>query len=201
MKTALFVPGFLKGAKDVKKAQLYAKKVEKIFSQYDWKIMMADCYHGACNESINAYSRRLADQIACVDPQAIIAHSMGTLVVRGSWKYNREFSGPIVFVEGPNAGVSWWKLLLFVKRYPIWRAAMRDTIKESSFMKDIKEDNIPNFNKLLEIQGKFSQIFLARNVFVPLEYAERLEKFPLLGHRAIIIDEDVIKTIINFINS
>lgn len=198
-RTILFVPGFLKESEDVSRANSYVEKLNNIFGQHGWNVIMASCYLGACHESIDTYSRRLETEIDFLKPDVIISHSMGTLVVRGSWKYFKDFAGPIVFIEGPNAGVSWWKLLLFLNRYPFWRVCMRDTMRGSVFMKSIQEDSPPQDNRVLEIQGKFSENPLARNVFVPLRYAQ-LKKFPRLGHRGLAVNDGVIKIIADFIN-
>ena len=202
LRKIIFVPGFVRNPESVKLIEQRVAEIQPVFQDNGWEIVLSKYYDGKPSvDPISKYAKIVAEEIEEIQPDAIIAHSMGTLIVRGSWKYYKDFRGPIVFIEGPNMGVAWWKLL--ITGFPLWRVCVRDMMPRSPFMKSL--ENIwawpPHQNFVLEIQGKFSRHPLAGNVFEPLFYSRIILFFPEVGHRELVTDSRTIKSVLELIKS
>jgi hypothetical protein len=201
IKTALFVSGFLGNDGKVEREGRIIDAIQPAFSEIGWKIVPPK-YHGGqpTNKALEEYRDILAEEIAAIKPDALIGHSMGTLLIRG---LPEEFDGPIVLIEGPNWGAPWWKLLL--SKYPIWNKSIRGMvrkgfprIKTSKYilrLRDIPIKSAP----VLEIHGTLANSELGRDVFERIPYVRNFENFPDIKHVTLATDKKVIEVVLKFI--
>jgi len=199
---ALYVPGFQKDPEAVSKTEQIIEELSPKFENQDWTIQASEaCYGGepSC-KPISVYGEGLRREVEKLRPDAIIAHSMGVNEVRYALhNLSFHFSGPIVFLEGPNAGAAPWKLWL--TGFPLDRACVQDMLKGSDFMKymNMLESESNNF-QILEIHGWLGEWWLSKDIFKKLP-SSQLEIFPKVGHCELPTDNEVVKTILEFLNA
>lgn len=161
-----------------------------------WKIHLSTGSEFPSFGDLEICAELLAKEIEQVKPDALVFFSMGTLTGRRACHLLPGQIPPVptVLVEGPNYGVPWWKLI--IAGFSLLRPCCRDMMPSSPFMKSINGVSF-NDRPVLEIQGKFSTVALAKTVFRKMPETE-LVSFPDLGHIKLISDERVIETILNF---
>ncbi len=195
IRKVLFVPGFLKDPETVQIVERKVAELQPLFQKRGWKIVLSDCYGGQPSSlSLFEYAQRVAREIENIQPDAVIAHSMGTLIVRGSWKHYPHFYGALAFIEGPNMGAARWKLL--ITGLPLRLPCVKDMVPSSEFMKSLKDDDVPQDNLFVEIQGKFAKHPLAGKVFRPLPYCGGwFYSFPDVDHRELVTDKRTLEVL------
>lgn len=199
VKKVLFVPGFLRDPETVQFAERKVVELQPLFRERGGEIVFSDCYGGQPSSlPLSEYAQRLAKEVENVQPDAIVAHSMGTLIVRASWKYYPHFYGPIVFIEGPNMGAARWQLLL--TGFPLRLPCVKDMVRSSKFMKSLKGDNLPHANLFVEIQGKLARHPLAGKVFYPLHYRGGFYCFSDVDHRELPTDKKTMELLFQMLD-
>jgi len=196
LKTILFVPGFLKTQKDVEQIEQICGKLNEFVNPHGYEVLLSECGKQPSTLGIDDYAMMIAGEVDIYSPDAIIAFSMNTVSLRLLWA-RAKIKIPQILVEGPNAGTPVWKLLLMLTRFPITRQCIRDIRYSSKAMQVIKK-NHPK-GPVMEIQGKFSQWWLAKKVYEPLPQTEIYSLFPKIGHRALLTDPLVNKRMLDFL--
>jgi hypothetical protein len=200
-KIALFVSGLLMSSKKVEREGRIIAEIQPAFNAVGWEIIPSK-FHGGkpTNKSLEEYRDYLAKEVADIKPDALIGHSMGTLLIRGLLE---EFDGPIILIEGPNWGAPWWKLLL--SRYPVWNKSIQGMIrkgfpwvKTSKYI--LKLEDIPiKSASVLEIHGALANSRLGQDVFARIPYESCFANFPGVKHVALLTDRNVIDVVLNFL--
>ena len=200
MNLLFFCPGFIHDGKDVRLIGEILAEVAPKFEKAGWKIHLPSFCNLPSYWPIESYAEILADEIVDLSPDAVAGLSMGVLTLRKSCEILKDDfpDVPVVLMEGPNWGVSWWQLLIISTKYSPMRPCIRDLWRRSAFLKDLN-DNCFNGNPVLEVHGKFSEMRLAKDVFAKLPYTH-LEEFPDVGHRELVTEERVVRTVIDFLN-
>lgn len=197
LKKALFVPGFCKTKTDIIWAREAVKKMNIFFNPHGWEIIMSGCYEGnPSSKKIFHYGKKVAQEVVILKPDAIIAFSMGVTILRSYWDC-AGFEVPKIMIEGPNEGAPAWKLLLMFRRYPLTRRCIRDIVPWSRLMRFVKRNSTSG--KLMEIQGKFSQWWLAKKVYKPFPQTNVSVMFPTVGHRALLTDPRAHEAMLRFL--
>lgn len=144
---------------------------------------------------IGTYSGRLAHIIDWERPNAIIAHSMGGLVLLDALRKlvagGIPWKGKIVFIETPFNGAPSWKLKY--TGFPVDTNAVKDMFVDSDFMKQL-DFSVLNECQVLCIIGSFSNRgfgivgWLAKPVMDPCKRVPKpcINKFDGIEHKALL---------------
>jgi hypothetical protein len=196
LKNVLFVPGIMRTKKELGMIKTILDKVQPIFEKNGWHLIISEYFAGQTTKlPLEFYRFLLQKEIEKKKPDAIIGHSMGSLLIQGLW----EFTGPIVLIEGPNAGSPWWKLILTM--FPIWWKSVKDMFVGSMYLQQLPlHANIIKNNPTLEIHGAFANYWLAKDVFKRLPDVQDFAEFPEIGHIDLLTNFDVIYCVLDFLN-
>jgi len=204
LKKILFVAGFLKEKKDVERSEKYRSVLERELGR---SVILFNYGDEPSERDLHQSAWELWSLYNEVKPCAIIAHSMGTLVVRDMLKFVTCFNEtriPIIFIEGPNNGIPLWKMILTSYHFPLTRKCVRNMWRGSIFMKNlILRDDISN-NNILEIQGSFAQWWLTKSFIAGRGIFEKIPEsklviFPEVDHRDLPANREVIMEIQKFL--
>lgn len=196
----MFIAGFLKKREDVERSEKYRATLE---SELGRPVVLFNYGDEPSQRDIHQSAWELWSLYNETRPCAIIAHSMGTLVLRDMFEFiMQEVRIPIILIEGPNMGIPLWKMILTSYRFPITRACVRDMWRGSLFMKNIRKRKLSG--NILEIQGSFAQWWLTKSFIPGRGIFEKIPEsklviFPEVDHRELPVNREIIMEIQKFI--
>jgi len=214
LKRVLFVPGFLGDEETLKLVPKILNDVQPAFNEAGWEIVVSNYYRGEpTNAPLEGYSVRVFDEIINDNWDAIIAHSMGGLLLPYDVKV------PVVIIESPAYGVTRWQfwvinLLARIKGqggFPLNNLSVQGMLRGSQFMKVRRFMLFVQQGKLaplwtahaLQINGALGLHFLSRkggDTFGKLPGIKKYREFPGIDHVGILTNPEVIECVLKFLN-
>jgi len=170
LKQILFIPGFLRDKETVARVSQILEQVQPVFNEAGWEIVVSGYYaEQPTAHDLQTYADWIESEIRISQPRAIIAHSMGGLLVPEKLP---EQTLPPVIIESPLNGVTKRQfriinLLARLKglgksRFPLDNVSVQGMLRDSEFMENRRTKNFPWMRSMLQINGSLGTNFLAR---------------------------------------
>jgi len=136
-----------------------SKYLKEHLEQQGYKLYTSQYGNGQpMTKSLQVYIQQVAVEIQRIKPTAIIAHSMGGLIVRYLIEQKGYQIEKLIMLETPNQGIPFW--LIKIGRLPNWQS-VRDMTKNSEFLKNLNKDWQARrlHTRYFQIGGIYSVIF------------------------------------------
>lgn len=203
-KKVLFIPGFLRDKERVARVSQILEHVQPLFNKEGWEIVVSNYYQGQpTDRSLEIYAGSVYADIFYGEYRAIIAHSMGGLLVPEKLPSH---TLPPVIIESPLNGVtrrqfriinlSAWLNGLGKSRFPLENISVQGMLRDSEFMENYRKKNFLWMSSALQINGWLGTNFLARwdgNTFGNHTHTlGKYKEFPKIDHIGLLTNSDVI---------